>query len=363
MEEFVFQNEDEIITQGEVGDCMYLLNFGRVQVIVDGSPVAELESGTLFGEMALLSSHVAAGQRTATIEAKQTCVCWVINREGLMNVVKTFPRDEDILKAEADRRMQDLKRKGLIPDKANERRLLALPQECSERRASYMTKLKAMKILSDTRRSSTAKRGSRRASANPQSSAPPSVFDEDPSLPFSEESDGAEKDNRVATEPTLRLPKQGRPDKRMSTAPAFAFHGTQSLPIRLPTELVVEPDSSAADRFSEPESTNCSVSQDDEHRSMQYRLLVSSIPSVILPNFTVQTDGTVVPLDKKSNPARMTRKERRKAWDLGRTKDVAKARYSAADFLASRGQLFNRAPSCQETRAASMHRASRAVSK
>lgn len=151
MEEKVFDTGTDIITQGELGSCMYLLNFGQVGVLVDGRQVAELDSGTLFGEMAVLSSNAAAAKRTATIKASATCLCWVIDRPLLLKVLAAFPKDAAIITAEAKRRLQDLKDRGLVGEKHRQRRWSmegkTLAPTVMDRRGSLKTKLSAIKVL------------------------------------------------------------------------------------------------------------------------------------------------------------------------------------------------------------------------
>ncbi len=50
----VFLPDEHVIRQGEFGDCMYFLTSGEVRVIVNGSEVARLASGSPFGETALV---------------------------------------------------------------------------------------------------------------------------------------------------------------------------------------------------------------------------------------------------------------------------------------------------------------------
>lgn len=118
LEENVFQQGTEIIRQGDIGNCMYLLNFGEVDVLISNQQVAVLGGGQIFGEMSVLSNHVVAARRAATIRAKTTCLCWAINRPLLLKVLASFPTDEAIISAEAERRLRILRQKGLIgPDK------------------------------------------------------------------------------------------------------------------------------------------------------------------------------------------------------------------------------------------------------
>jgi CRP/FNR family cyclic AMP-dependent transcriptional regulator len=65
----VYQDGEVIVRQGEVGNCMYVIQEGRVEVLTDrdGKEVflMTLEEGEFFGEMALFEREV----RSATVRA------------------------------------------------------------------------------------------------------------------------------------------------------------------------------------------------------------------------------------------------------------------------------------------------------
>jgi CRP-like cAMP-binding protein len=60
-----FEDGDPIITEGEAGDAMYILQTGEAQAFVQGHLVMEYGSGSFFGELALRSSQ----PRAATVKA------------------------------------------------------------------------------------------------------------------------------------------------------------------------------------------------------------------------------------------------------------------------------------------------------
>jgi CRP-like cAMP-binding protein len=63
----VHPRETEIVIEGEVGHCFYVIVAGQVKVLKDGKLLNLLQDGDCFGEMAYLSGEQAT--RTATITA------------------------------------------------------------------------------------------------------------------------------------------------------------------------------------------------------------------------------------------------------------------------------------------------------
>jgi CRP-like cAMP-binding protein len=65
----VYQDGESIVRQGEVGDCMYVIQKGKVKVLTerDGKEIflMTLEEGEFFGEMAIFEREV----RSATVRA------------------------------------------------------------------------------------------------------------------------------------------------------------------------------------------------------------------------------------------------------------------------------------------------------
>jgi CRP-like cAMP-binding protein len=65
----VYQDGEAIVRQGEVGDCMYVIQEGQVEVVVEKAgeevQLMVLDTGELFGEMAIVEREV----RMATVRA------------------------------------------------------------------------------------------------------------------------------------------------------------------------------------------------------------------------------------------------------------------------------------------------------
>ena len=76
-----------IVTEGEIGHHLYVVEDGEVEVTRDGRPVATLARGDYFGEIALLR-HVP---RTATVVAKTPATLLSLEREGFLEEVTGHP--------------------------------------------------------------------------------------------------------------------------------------------------------------------------------------------------------------------------------------------------------------------------------
>jgi CRP-like cAMP-binding protein len=82
---------EPIVRQGETGDCMYIVQGGQVEVIIeqpDGDiRLAVLEPGDVFGEMALFNK----APRSATVRALGEARVLRVNREGFLKRVHEDP--------------------------------------------------------------------------------------------------------------------------------------------------------------------------------------------------------------------------------------------------------------------------------
>ncbi len=89
-EEKKYTAGQNVITQGEEGDVLYLVDSGELdceKVFKAGDPPTYLKTyvpGESFGELALLYN----APRAATIRAKTDATCWALDRECFNNIVK-----------------------------------------------------------------------------------------------------------------------------------------------------------------------------------------------------------------------------------------------------------------------------------
>ncbi|MEY5025852.1 MAG: hypothetical protein RLZZ244_1380 [Verrucomicrobiota bacterium] len=87
LESIVFLPGDYIIRQGEHGDCMYFLSSGVAEVLVDGNLIVRLESGSPFGEIALVSGE----KRTASVRALDYCDVYRLQRDAFDQLRTRYP--------------------------------------------------------------------------------------------------------------------------------------------------------------------------------------------------------------------------------------------------------------------------------
>jgi len=110
----VYQDGEPIVRQGEVGECMYVIQEGQVEVVVEEDDkevrLMVLDTGELFGEMAIVERQV----RMATVRALGQARVLTIDQKGFLrrihedpslawNVVQTMSRRIRELAAEVTR--------------------------------------------------------------------------------------------------------------------------------------------------------------------------------------------------------------------------------------------------------------------
>lgn len=66
-----------LITEGESGSKLYVVESGTLEVTINGTVIREMQSGALLGELALLYD----APRSATVTTKTKCVLWTLSRD------------------------------------------------------------------------------------------------------------------------------------------------------------------------------------------------------------------------------------------------------------------------------------------
>lgn len=87
----VYADGQHIVTQGEVGDCMYVVQSGQVEVVQAGAggeqALAVLGPGDFFGEMAVFEKEV----RSATVRAKGEAKVMKVDKKTLLRRIREDP--------------------------------------------------------------------------------------------------------------------------------------------------------------------------------------------------------------------------------------------------------------------------------
>jgi CRP/FNR family transcriptional regulator, cyclic AMP receptor protein len=88
-QERVYSQGTVILRGGEVGDSIFLISSGSVQVTLWGTngplfPLAILQAGEIFGEMAVLERK----PRSATVLAKEDCLLLEVAGEEIRNLLE-----------------------------------------------------------------------------------------------------------------------------------------------------------------------------------------------------------------------------------------------------------------------------------
>ena len=87
----VYEDGATIVRQGDVGDCMYVVQTGRVEVVQDTDlgeqHLAFLETGDFFGEMAVFEKET----RSATVRASGEARVLKVDRKTLLRRIREDP--------------------------------------------------------------------------------------------------------------------------------------------------------------------------------------------------------------------------------------------------------------------------------
>jgi voltage-gated potassium channel len=97
---------ETIIKIGEVGDEMYVIGHGVVDIILkDGNVVAQLHEGQFFGENALLTETT----RNANVRASTYCDLYKLSKNDFLEIIETYPELLTSMEVTTNRRATDRK--------------------------------------------------------------------------------------------------------------------------------------------------------------------------------------------------------------------------------------------------------------
>ena len=96
MEEKKFKIDEKVITQGEVGDCLYIVETGSLscfKILEDGENkfLCNYGPGDAFGELALLYNCPRAA---SIVCSSNECILWALDRETFNHIVKTSAQNK-----------------------------------------------------------------------------------------------------------------------------------------------------------------------------------------------------------------------------------------------------------------------------
>lgn len=101
MGEAAFEPGQVMVSEGAVGDRMYILIEGRAAVHRGGTQLAVLGDGDFFGELALLTAQ----PRVASVTAVEACRCFTVDNELLKDLSEVYPQVGAIARAFAQQRL------------------------------------------------------------------------------------------------------------------------------------------------------------------------------------------------------------------------------------------------------------------
>ena len=104
----IYRDGEDIIRQGEIGDCMYVVQSGRVDVLQTGEygeqHLAFLNAGDFFGEMAVFERE----KRSATVRSVGESRVLKVDRKTLLRRIGEDPLLAVNLLQTMSRRIRDL---------------------------------------------------------------------------------------------------------------------------------------------------------------------------------------------------------------------------------------------------------------
>jgi len=98
--------DENVFTEGEIGNEMYFIIRGKLQVLLNNKLVYTLTDGDFFGEIALFTDQK---RRTATVKSISYSDLYRLDRELFDEVLRRYPKIADHIKVIAEKRMMENK--------------------------------------------------------------------------------------------------------------------------------------------------------------------------------------------------------------------------------------------------------------
>lgn len=92
MEEEEMEHDVDVVIEGDMGNCMYIIFQGSVRVHKGNETLAVLNEKNYFGELSLLDTET----RSATVTTKSNCILYKINQEPFYDLIEYQP---EVIKA------------------------------------------------------------------------------------------------------------------------------------------------------------------------------------------------------------------------------------------------------------------------
>ncbi len=87
MFEVEITEKQPIVSEGEIGNCMYIIYKGEVQVHKSNQLLATLKEKDFFGELSLLDTET----RSATVTSNTDCILYRIDQEPFYDLMECRP--------------------------------------------------------------------------------------------------------------------------------------------------------------------------------------------------------------------------------------------------------------------------------
>ena len=148
----VYSPGEYVCRKGEVGREMYIVNHGKLEVMVeeDGCIIKEFRKGDYFGEISVLNVHKHQ-RRTAFVRSMGYSNLLCLSQKNLMDVLKHYPRTREILTQKGKSRLEEIAKDPLVDDTEDQTQM---HKDMCERMSSLEEKLE--KILQELKSKQTS---------------------------------------------------------------------------------------------------------------------------------------------------------------------------------------------------------------